>query len=495
MPIRLDQYLTTQGFAAHPFATTNAEREVSVLPSFFVRVSWFDWLMGNPSQPESVILFAPQGYGKTSHRMETARRASERRNAPALVITISDFSTLLHDGIEHVTFDTYLTVIRRLTLEALDTQVGLWVQRGAKLDQEPGVAAYLHALMQLYAPRRIIGRLPPPGVDDFVKAIRSEALGHKEWLQELSRVAAYAGFASVYCLVDGIDELMETRNQPAMMFRLLSPLLDAPGLLQECGFAFKLFLPQDIAAEMKLQNIGRLDRIPNRMLTWSDDQLFNMLSQRLVSFNRFSGTSPLTRVRTFQDLCQADFDVDRYLVRAATGSPRRLIDLARLVLEEHCEQASSVEELISAESVYRGVRRGLNNDAPPAPTTSAPVTTTPALPPAPKSSVRAHGSPPLFIDDHGDIWLGVIRLSIALTALQRRFLDYLWQHRHQRVSYDELFQELYGNNLDKRADPKESIDKLARRLRRQLEPDNPASQTYIELQSGSGYVLRNFRDR
>src|SRR5215207_2992611 len=170
MPISLDSYLKAQGFTAHPFATTNAEREASVLPSFFVRVSWFDWLIGSTSQPESVILFAPQGYGKTSHRMETARRAGKRRDAPALVITISDFSTLLSQGVEHVTLDAYLTLIRRLTLEALDTQLGLAAQRRARLDQEPGAAAYLYALMQLYAPRRIIGRAPPPGADDFVQA-------------------------------------------------------------------------------------------------------------------------------------------------------------------------------------------------------------------------------------------------------------------------------------------------------------------------------------
>ena len=84
MPISIDAYLKAQGFSAHPFATTNAEREVAVLPSFFIRVPWFDWLVGNPAQPESVILFAPQGYGKTSHRLEVARRASQRRRAPAL---------------------------------------------------------------------------------------------------------------------------------------------------------------------------------------------------------------------------------------------------------------------------------------------------------------------------------------------------------------------------------------------------------------------------
>src|SRR5262249_51811173 len=112
MPISIDSYLEAQGFSAHPFATTSAEHEAAVLPSFFVRVDWFEWLVGNPAQPESVILFAPQGYGKTSHRLEVARRAGERRDIPALVVTLTDFSPLLETSVERVLLDSYVALIR-----------------------------------------------------------------------------------------------------------------------------------------------------------------------------------------------------------------------------------------------------------------------------------------------------------------------------------------------------------------------------------------------
>jgi hypothetical protein len=484
MPISIDAYLKAQGFSAHPFATTNAEREVAVLPSFFIRVAWFDWLVGNPAQPESVILFAPQGYGKTSHRLEVARRVGQRRRAPALVVTINDFSPLVHPSIEQVSLDSYLMMIRRATIEALDAHLALASPHHAQQQWDARTAAYFHALLLLFAPRRAIGRPAPPDADAYVEALRSEVIGPKEWLKELARLAGALGFASVYCLVDGVDELSETRGSPARMFRLLSPLLDAPGLLQECGFAFKFFLPQDIEVEMQQQRIGRLDRIPHRVLTWSEAQLLAMLSQRLISFNRSSGTSPLTRVRTFQDLCCADFDVDRYLAQTAAHSPRTLIDLARLILEEHCQRATDPEALIDTEAIQAGVQRGI-------------VYTAPATPPATLAAPQPHLAPAvplLFMDERGDIWVGERRIESKLPGLMRRCFEYLWNQRHQRVGYQELLDELYGSSLEQRGDPRSSLEKLIRRLRETLEPGRPSSQRYIETQTGSGYVLRNFRD-
>src|SRR5215207_4673987 len=120
MGIKLKQFLDERGFQQNPFATTNAEQERASLSSFFVRAAWFDQLVGDPQMPESLILFAPQGHGKTSHRIEVGRRAGEHPDTPALVVTLNDFSMLLSDGLDHITINTYIAVLRRLCLEALD---------------------------------------------------------------------------------------------------------------------------------------------------------------------------------------------------------------------------------------------------------------------------------------------------------------------------------------------------------------------------------------
>jgi hypothetical protein len=104
------------------------------------------------------------------------------------------------------------------------------------------------------------------------------------------------------------------------------------------------------------------------------------------------------------------------------------------------------------------------------------------------------GSPQIYIDEHGDVWLDDRRLDTPMPKLVRRCLEYIWSRRHTKVSYDELLEELYGTTLDQRGDPRSSMEKLIRRLRGTLEPGNSGSRRYIDVQLGVGYVLRNYRD-
>lgn len=487
MGIGFNTYLQARGFHANPFATTNAEQEIETLPSFFVRVTWFDQLVGDPRDPQSLILFAPQGYGKTSHRLEVARIVRERRDAPALIVTLNDFSLLLQDGIDHVTLSTYVHIIRRLTLEALDTYLQTNTQRQLKLQSEPLLFTRFCALLQLYAPLRLIGKQIPDGMESLVSAFERVTLGSKEWMQELSQLARQANCASVYVLLDGIDELQETRSSPENMGKLLRPLLEAPGLLQECGFAFKFFLPQELEEILIRMRIGRMDRIPARSLIWTSQQLLDMLSQRLNSYSLITATAPIGQINRFQDLCEtSDRDVDKYLVEAARLSPRRLIDLARQIVEAHCMLASSVEESIRLTTIDAVLAQQM-------PLFIA-QGASPSTPEAGSPAKIDNNVPLLFLDEKGDVWLGDQVLNEKLPRLLRQCLEYLWNNRHRSIRYEELLDVLYGNDLQERGDPRSSLDKLIRRLRGVLEPDGQSSHTYIEVRAGTGYVLRHFRD-
>lgn len=482
----LDEYLRARGFHANPFATTNAEQEKDRLPSFFVRVPWFDWIVGDPRHPESLILFAPQGHGKTSHRVEVARHAGERREYPALVVTFTDFDLLLHAGLEQVTIGNYLSIIRRLTLKSLADQLNHAPGRLALLQQH-AMLPRLHVLLQLYAPLQTLDVVVSASTTStLLQAFQQTQLGIKEWLHELSQLVHSAGFASVYFLLDGMDETYETRDNPAAMLRLLSPLLDAPGILQECGFAFKFFLPHMLEAHMQQEQIGRIDRIPYRSLSWSNEQLLNMLSQRLTSYSRISETSPMGYVNCFQDLCDVDFDVDLLLVQSANSSPRRLIDLARQIVEHHCQSNADPDALIDVETITTVLARAAD-PTPATLDTAATLHTDAPVPAADKPAL-------LFVDTRGDIWLGNQRLATDLPRLLRTCMDFLWYNRHRNISYAELQQALYGADLEDRGDPRNSCDKIIRRLRDKLEPGHPGSRTYIDVQSGYGYVLRNFRE-
>lgn len=489
MQNKLTQYLAARGFSSNPFATTNAEQEKELLPRFFVQVSWFNWLVGNPQQPESLILFAPQGYGKTSHRIEVGRLASEKtRQHRALIVNFNDVNMLLQEEAGPVTISTYLPYLRRKVLQALKEQLEHFPECLARLQQDEEALIRFCALQRLYVPlRRFSADVPEDAVKELTQAYRETILSPREWLKdELFPLAQGAGFASVYVLIDGMDESSETRDNPDAMFQLLSPLLDAPGLLQGCGFAFKFFLPQRLEEKMKQQHVGRLDRIPNRSLSWTEKELVEILAKRMTSYSLASETDESGQVNSFADLCDGyvdsdghTVDVDVKLARAANSSPRRLIDLARRIIEAHCEalpdsdSESDANTLISAETIDK-VLEGRD-----------------VSPPDPDKVKE------LFYDtDHGEIWLGNTNHGVTLPKQLRRCMDCLWTHRHHTVTYEEMANALYYDDekRSERVDEKGSLDKIVRRLRKVLEEDKPSSHTYIDVQPGTGYVLRNFRD-
>jgi hypothetical protein len=285
---------------------------------------------------------------------------------------------------------------------------------------------------------------------------------------------------------------------------MLSPLLDAPGVLQECGFAFKFFLPDSLESVLHQQAIGRLDRLPFYRLEWREDELLDMLSKRLTSYSLISETSQTGYVNHFSDMCASQGqdvgeDADLLLVRAAQASPRRLIDLARQVVEQHCQQASDIQALIERQTLYEVLEHQATLVAAPAAVAqvngeAASLPAASALPFQSESTAESD-LPLLFFDEHGDIWIGSQRRNDRPLPKQlRKCMEYLWSNRHRTVRYEELLEALYGESLSDRGDPKNSCDNIIRRLREVLEPDQPSSPTYIRVQPGTGYELRHFHD-
>lgn len=490
MPVAIKDYFEYHGFMSNPFATTNAEQEAQHLPAFFVHIDWFDWLVGDPRNPQSLILFAPQGYGKTSHRIEVGRLAGERQTAPALVITLNDVGFLLQTEHDQITVNSYLEIIRRKTLEALKPHFVRLIQQRAPDEDDAWLrfAALLHWLVPLYA-----RDVPSDGTSALIKAFQQTPWSPMEWLKGLSALAGHVGFASIYILMDGLDESHLTKNSPTAMLNLLAPLLDAPNLLQECNVAFKFFLPHMLKEHLQQHAIGRLDRIPHRSLVWQDEHLLDMLSRRLMSYS-MSETRPMRRVDSFQSLCDVDFDVDLRLVQAAHSSPRVLIDLAQKIVEQHCAYATHVQDLISAATINAVLDTYLEPRMMSAQSTALESEPAEEVPLSPSAVCSPEGVALLFVDAREDVWIGDRHLTKPLPKLLHKCMRYLWQNRYKIVTYEELQSALYGDDLENRGDPRSSSDKLIRRLRAALEPGNPASSTYIEVKPGVGYVLRHFRD-
>jgi hypothetical protein len=488
MPIPLEKFVQAHHFKANPFGTTNAEQEQEHLSSFFVHVPWFDRLVGDTQRPESLLLFAPQGHGKTTHRIEVGRIAGNRRVNPALVVHFTDFDVLFEAQQQSPQSNPYLRLLLQKTLLALDELIYTAPERGDRLQRDQAMRKRFHALLTMFAPLRAYERgftRQHPDIAELVTAFEGMQMGMQLWLRELSSLTQAAGFSSVYVLIDGVDELAATRAVPETALNLLRPLLDAPGVLQESGFAFKFFLPESVEALMRQHNVGRLDRIPLYTLRWTDSELHTMLSRRLVSYSLLSETNQIVAVQTLRDLCDDCFDIDSAFVEAAQTSPRRLLDLGRRLIEQHCRAVDDPEQLIAEETARRVL----------AEVERVPVSVAAVPPHVPPPAPSEPGVPLLFFDQRGDLWLGNEKLNEnPLSKQLRTCMQYLWDHRHETVRYEDLLHALYGDGLMNRGDPRNSADKIVRRLRAILEPDKSGSNTYIRVQPGTGYELRNFRD-
>lgn len=498
MQLTLATFLERRGFQHNPFETPRAERERELLPRWFRPSVLFDRIVGDPARPETCLLFAPTGHGKTSHRIEVARRVQERVESPALAIELTEFDVLLRDEGFGISLETYLEQIHRLFLEALVAQLGASPERLGRLQRDQASYLTFCALLHLHAPHllhlhaRVLlpGFLQLPQIEEHALLLRQQQRGARQRLATLVALARTVDFIGIYVLVDGVDELSLTRNDPALMARMLAALLDAPGVLELPGLAFKFFLPIELRAVLIAERIGRLDIFRSVALSWSDAELRDMLATRLRMCSQLSSTSQGS-TRCFSDLCAAPFDVDGLLAQAADGSPRRLLSLCGAIVELHLRRCADPDEPIAVDTIHAALAAA--EPAPRAHALGAPDAPAPPRPVPPPASPRAAASP-LWVDARGDIWLGAQRSAQRLPHYLRLILDCLWANRERAVTYDELIQLLYGANLKQRADPHESLRKLVINLREKLEPGQKNSYTYIEQVPGVGYVLRNTAD-
>lgn len=505
MPIDSETFLRRNGFQRNPFQSTNAEQERTELASYFVPFAQFYDLLGDTRHPESHILFAPQGFGKTSHRIELARAASKRQPPraphtepvpPALVVPFTSFDLFFEQ--EHLQADSarYLALIRHATL----TTLARWLQRDARalnaLSQHAVLAATFHALLLEYAPLAALdmGIAATSHLNERREMLRATPQGLEAGLHMLVELAQAASFASVYFLCDGIDETPQTRRDPEQAARLLSPLLDAPGVLQGTGFAFKFFLPAPLEDVLRRLHIGRLDRIRVQHLRWQAADLLKMLEQRLNTFSHAPRPGARRTVRRFSDLCEpAPVDIDLLLVQAANSSPRRLIDLAHRVVQAHCQQLDAHDQRSSESLIAFATIQRVLADEQPAPTMGS--STRQAAPPAlPAPPATGETVPLLLFDAQNFVWVGERRCA-PLTKGERDCMAYLWQNRQRTVEQEELVAALYGADArQQRGDPDNSVYKIIRSLRKKLEPHKNNSHTYIRSQRGIGYLLCHYAE-
>jgi len=480
MPVSIQRWIDAQGFRnGNPFEFYEADRD-PLLSSYFISPEWFDALRGNTMQPQSAILFAARGHGKSSQRRQIAHLCGSD-SPPALMIELT-VDECLRDAADERLERVYLRKIVQLGVEEIIGRLARDRMAASEYAQAPQRSVQLRGLQHWANPQRRL-LLPPltlsdeqrrslaarrgvppeqlPSDTELVEQI-FEAYSSEELRQiqkDLLDLARLAGCASIYVLLDRVDEDSETEYDAAATIKRLRPLISNLNIIECPGYAFKIFLPNYLRHELIITRVGRIDdRIASYTLSWEDKDLRAMLQERLSYFSRdrarAGGSGPITSLSDLCDDTDTLPDADSLLITAARRSPRHMIRLARRLIEHHCRAAERASDLIPRALVER-------------------------LLPTPLPWLR--------VDDNDDVWLDQELITSRLTKKDRQMLLFLWAQRGRYQKHSQISQALYNNGQ-----LNESIDRAISRLRERLQPEQPRSRDYLDYDSLRGYRLINF---
>ncbi len=477
----LSHWLQSHGLRDNPFVGQNAEREPD-LPDYFVDVERFDELL---SLTEPCVVFASRGCGKTAQRrMLAAQCRPERQDSRRLAVhyTYAGFERVLAEISNDLTQLRpihHVTAILRQALAALKDAArhdsGL-----EAMTQRPDIAFRLGAYQARYAP----GSAPVAVAGGFLSF---DYLAASDLLTEFARLIADCGLATLVILLDGLDEFPPMAGDPVRMAAFLAPLLGTLPLIECPGVAFKFFLPQEAEAQMRLCPWFRPDRLHIFRITWTDDKLRGLISQRLTFFS----SSGRTYTQLGQ-LCRPELShrIDKELVALAEGLPRAALALADLLLRTHC-QAANPPELIAPETweavkVRWNARKMdflLGNPFGPisADRTASDDLVVPTFLPSSWPALILH-------EEDGRVWVGEHEITTEINAQDFRVLVCLYQHRNAVCSKDLLVAQAWPEAHGGEGVTDQAIAAAIARLRKNLGQPAP-ERGYIETVKGRGYRL------
>lgn len=434
---KLEQWLKAVGFVkGNPFATANAEDERTFLPECFVDTGHYFSILGDPQKPQTTLVLAPRGGGKTAYRVMLEQQCYPQGalvNALAIPYLTFDplfenqgltlrerlhchLSAILYWGLQIAdTLKNYREISCRVTAEQLQT---------------------LSSLRQRYtSPATTPGSPAHQPLEDFTAFVH---------------LVQGMGLDSVYVLVDRLDEQPETADDPQAVIDLILPLLAHLPLMELPGAAFKFFLP--LTAETLLQHTPkvRLDRLRRYWVEWNEALLSQLLEKRLTTFSE-------GHIKSLGQLALSPLSetIDRDLIQWANGSPRQLLRLGELLLLEHARTMQGDTLLLAPEAWERALTR-FQHEFPP---------------------------PTLRID----LLLPRARIGarlIELTPLEHKFLLALHQSRGW-CEKEALILKVWDTT---EGVTDQAVSRLVRRIREKIEP-LPGAPIYLLTEHNQGFRL------
>jgi hypothetical protein len=491
----LSSWLQQVGFVnGNPFATANADQESSLLPEYFVDTGHYNLVVGDPRAPQTTLIFAPRGCGKTAYRVMLEQQCYPHSD---------QLNTLV---LPHVTFDRLYTDTYEGLRQQLHKHITSIIQVGLRaliqtLACDPDIAQRVNSLhgyrmraqIEKYRPElvmpleiwRTIQVANSTLASDWSHFAEIFSTGQfRSWSEEIGKptilwwnhivdpltsstpgasspigdfiefveLVQSLGISSVYAVVDRLDELPETADSPSAVVDLILPLVAHLPLMETPGAAFKFFLPLTTFDLLNDNPKARLDRLPVRSITWSDDLLTEMLEKRLSAFS--SG-----RIRSLSQLAREPLTdtLEHEMVQWANGSPRRLLRLGELLFMEQAQRAREKSLLLTREA-WEAAYAAFSRDYPP---------------------------PRVVVDvSVPQMWVG--RRNIGLTPLEHRFLLTLYQSG----GWSEKERLVFNVWDTTEGVSDQAVSRLVRRIREKIEPF-PGSPIYLLTEHNQGFRLEH----
>lgn len=486
---RLGRWLNSFHFIGNPFDLYEADQERLFLPKCFVDRPYLHRILGNPASPQTAVLTASPGEGKSATReMVVYACQFGSLRGKALPVRYDDFSHLLNQRQpDQVRLEDHIDALARQVFKSLREYVP-----ATYFDPLDGFDA---SLLLTFAERFADG-----GARLWLKKELSRAqpydeeelndISPVETLQNLVGLVCQLGpskdehYQSVYFLVDRVDEIR--RGDPQAALQVLAPLVCESALINREKMAFKFFLPQEIGAPVLNMLPISLVKITNETIEWDKKELTDVLNQRVYYFSDHT-------IRNFEELCHPTLlktAVDR-LIDESDRSPRRLLRLCQAMVLAHLDdELENKSALLDKRDLTRAIQTIDEEDRTEqgsAPGRYAPVSAT---------------TPPergFWIDPSEQIYLNGVMLPVSLSRQETTLLRLLLEHAPRLVETEDMIRAVWPESRDSSEDPKagafneQNLRKLVDRLRDKLnagQPDAPTDR-FIKNVRGRGYWLDN----
>ncbi len=386
------QWVDYFGFQRFPFDRPEAGNEEFARPDFlascFVEPRGFERVFGQADSPVTSLLFAARGTGKTACRVMMdyycqnglARLSSAQFGEPNFVLSVPhtrldnvrEAARQASDKTESVQIapEHHVIEIMRQAVPAfvnLIAKNSIFSKKISELSK-PNFedlsfylviySAYLTNLQKDFL--RGLGVSMPP-IDHQIRGFTGQLDAHKkpiDWepimiqqrldaspMVHLERWAAFmpmVGIKSMYVLVDGVDELMESADDPQYAHALIRPVLTNLKLMDGTHhLAFKFFLPTDMESVVLSDKKFRLDRgFVIQKIEWRPEDLINILRERLSALRRPDYEIRDRTAAGFDALCVPELrgQIELDIIEVVRGNPRRLMNFCSLMITTHCQR-------------------------------------------------------------------------------------------------------------------------------------------------------------